>query len=191
MGIREERKRETRHNILNTTRELLFKNGFVKVSTKEISTTAGVAQGSIFLHFGNKDNLLHEIITQDIIKLNESIKNDVDVKTDRETFLKQFLDCLASNENMLSRIYKDYYYLNDSIKKSIDNVETTLKNMIFDNVRNTPGKLLSIVDSFIAIDAFYSQIVSNLSSKEVYNDLNSVIRQTRGKLTKLYRSLFE
>lgn len=191
LGIRDERKRETRILIMESTKTLLLKNGFVKVSTKEISMQANVSQGSIFLHFGNKESLLNEIITKDIKKLEIELKEGCSTKTNRELFLKDLIDVLGSNENILSRVYKDYSYLSETLRKSVDNIETTLKNMIFDNLRVTPGKTLSIVDSFISIDAFYSQIKDNLLDKEVYNEFNSVMRQRRGKLVKLYRTLFE
>ena len=64
-------------------------------------------------------------------------------------------------------------------------------NLFFENLRNNPNKNLSIVDSFISIDAFFAQIQKNLLEKEVYTEFNSIIRQRRGKIVKLYRILFE
>jgi AcrR family transcriptional regulator len=191
MGIREERKRETRRVILESTKQLLLENGFVKVSTKEISKKAGVAQGSIFLHFSDKESLLNEIISTDIKKLHDELQNEVDSKSVRETFLGELIEVLSNNEDILSRVYKDYDYLSDKLQKNVDMIENLLKNMIFDNLRVSPGKVLSIVDSFILIDAFYSQIKANLLDKEVYSGLNSILRNRRGKLSKLYRILFE
>jgi AcrR family transcriptional regulator len=191
MGIREERKRETRRVILENTKQLLLENGFVKVSTKEISKKAGVAQGSIFLHFSDKESLLNEIISTDIKKLHDELQNEVDSKSVRETFLGELIEVLSNNEDILSRVYKDYDYLSDKLQKNVDMIENLLKNMIFDNLRVSPGKVLSIVDSFILIDAFYSQIKANLLDKEVYSGLNSILRNRRGKLSKLYRILFE
>jgi len=190
MGIREEKKLQTRNLIIKKTEELLFKNGLVKVSTKEISSNANVAQGSIFLHFTSKENLLHIIISEGISKLNVELSTSVNVKNDSESFLSDIIDSLSLHENMLSRVYKDYHYLGDTLKKDVDQIETLIKNMFFDNVRESLGNKLSIVDSFIAIDAFMAQIKQNLLEKEVYTEFSSVLRQRKGKLTKLYRRLF-
>lgn len=191
MGIRDEQKNQTRAKILKTTESLLLLNGFVKVSTKDISTKSNVAQGSIFLHFTSKDNLLHIIVSSGIEKLSNDLRDGLDINSDRESFLRDLLDILGNNENMLSRVYKDYAYLSENLKKDVDKVETAVKNVIFDNLRATKGKSMSIIDFFISIDAFIAQIKQNLIDKEVYSDFSSILRQRRGKLSKLYRTLFE
>ena len=191
MGIRNERKKETRDSIIKSTKNLLFAKGLVKVSTKDIATSASVAQGSIFLHFQSKENLLHEIISSDLNELENEINSESLTKVDREKFLDVLLDIIGKHENMLSRVYKDYPYLSESHKKTVDTIQTVIKNKIFDNIRSSSGRKLSIVDSFINIDAFYSQVKDNLLDKEVYTEFNSIIRQRRGKLVKLYRTLFE
>lgn len=190
MGIREEQKKVTRENIYKKTLDLLLNNGFVKVSTKEIAMTSKVAQGSIFLHFENKENLLNTIISTELEKLENQLHNKLNVKSSRDSFLKNLFDILIKNENILSRVYKDYSYLPVDIKKSVDHINTIMKNLIYDNVRNTVGKKISILDSFIYIDAFMSQIKEYLLDKEVYTKSNSLIKQRRGKLVKLYKALF-
>jgi AcrR family transcriptional regulator len=191
MGVRNEQKQKTRENILFSARNLMLKNGFIKVSTKEISTVCGVSQGTLFLHFSTKDNLLNEIISHDIDLYLNDLKLNCNTKISREEFLIEILDVVGRHESILSRLYKDYYYLDETLTKSIDKADTVLKNLFFDNLRNTPGKTISIVDSFILIDAFVAQLKYYLLSKDVYTDTNSIIRQSRGKLNKLFRSLFE
>ncbi len=190
MGIREENKLMTKKRIIENTKKLLYENGFVKVSTKDISRVSNVAQGSIFLHFETKDKLLHRIISSDLELLQSEIKDNVDSKNDTQTFLKDFLDVIIEHENMLSRVYKDIAYLNDDIHKVIENIEVRLKNLIFDNIRSNLAVSLSIVDSFINIDAFMALVRVYLQDKDSSSEFSSVIKQRRGKLTKLYRTLF-
>ena len=190
MGIREEQKRLTRENILKHTLELLLVNGLVKVSTKDISAASNVSQGSIFLHFSSKDNLISSIISENLSKLEISLKQRVVSKSDRESFLRDLLNVLIDHENILSRVYKDFAYVNEETKKNMEHIDTMIRNLIFDNLRNTPGRKISIVDSFISIDAFLAQIKQNLRDKEIFTEFNSVIKQTRGKLVKLYKVLF-
>ena len=190
MGIREEQKRLTRENILKHTLELLLVNGLVKVSTKDISAASNVSQGSIFLHFSSKDNLISSIISENLSKLEISLKQRVVSKSDRESFLRDLLNVLIDHENILSRVYKDFAYVNEETKKNMEHIDTMIRNLIFDNLRNTPGRKISIVDSFISIDAFLAQIKLNLRDKEIFTEFNSVIKQTRGKLVKLYKVLF-
>ena len=73
MGKRDESKKNTRNRIIEATKKLFFENGLVRVSTKDISKMSGVAQGSIFLHFTTKDNLLHEVIVSEIQELYKDV----------------------------------------------------------------------------------------------------------------------
>lgn len=191
MGIREESKKRTQERILESTRKLFIINGFIKVSTKDISRVSEVAQGSIFLHFGTKDKLIYKIISADLNKLHNDIEEIIDPSHKPDKFLELFLDVLCKYESMLSRLYKDKTYLSDEIKKSIEQLDVSLKNLMFDNIRKHPSKSISIVDSFINIDAFMAQIKVYLLEKEIYNDYSSVLKLRHGKLVKLYKILFE
>lgn len=49
---------ETRERILDAARTLFRTRGYVNTSTADIAAHAGVAEGSIFYHYGSKRNLL-------------------------------------------------------------------------------------------------------------------------------------
>ena len=191
IGIRSESKQKTRELILAKTALLLHNKGFLKVSSKEIARECNLSQGSIFLHFETKENLLNTILSSNITKFEIELKKNCIPNYSKELFLKNYIDVLIQNESFLSRAYKDLPYLPDALSKSLNGLETTTKNLFFDNLRKNPEKKLSIVDSFISIDAFFAQIQKNLLEKEVYTEFNSIIRQRRGKIIKLYRTLFE
>jgi AcrR family transcriptional regulator len=52
---------ETRQRILDAAQQLFATQGYVKTATSDIADLAGVAEGSIFYHFGSKQNLLAEL----------------------------------------------------------------------------------------------------------------------------------
>lgn len=191
MGTRIEAKIKTRQKIIESTIQLIQRRGFVKISSKEISNVCGVSQGSIFLHFKTKDGLLSTILNSNIESFEQSLIDGCIPSNTQESFLKNYIEVLAIYEDILSRIYKDYSYLDNSLQKRIDGTEVLLKNLIFDNYKKNSKNSMSIVDSFIAIDAFLSQVKEYLVSKETYTSSNSVIRQKRGRILKLYKMLFE
>ena len=110
-----------------------------------------------------------------------------------DIFLKKYLDLLILNEAFLSRAYMDLPYLQETLSKNLNNLQTTTKNLFFENIRknNIKNIKFNIVDTFISIDAFFSQIQKNFLEKDIYAQSNSIIRQRRGKIIKLYRILFE
>ena len=191
IGIRSESKQKTRNLILQKTAILLDKKGFLNVSSKEISKKCNISQGSIFLHFKTKENLLNTIILENIDEFETTLKRMCLPKLKKEKFLKNYIDVIIQYESFLSRVYKDLPNFSKTLNKNIKNLELTTKDLFFENIRNNPDKKLSIVDSFISIDAFFAQIQKNLLDKEIYTASNSIIRQKRGKIIKLYRTLFQ
>ncbi len=191
IGVRSEAKEKTRQLLLDKTALLLDNKGYLMVSSKEISKECNLSQGTLFLHFKTKENLLSIIINNNIDNFERELIKRCIITDNRELFLKSYIDVLIEHESFLSRAYKDLPYLNGNLKQSIVNLETLTKNLFFDNLRKNPGRKLSIVNSFISIDAFFAQIQKNLLEKEVYTEFNSIIRQRRGKIIKLYRTLFE
>lgn len=189
IGIREESKRKTKTIIIEEAKHVLFEKGYIKISTKDISSRSKVSQGTIFLHFQSKENLLNYILTQLISDFNDEVKLSCDVHAKREVFLQSLLSVISIYEHVLSVVYKDYSYLSEEIKKSIDHTDSQLKSIFFDNLRNTIGKEINIVDSFVLIDAYLSQIKNYLLGKDLSSHAN-IIRQSSGKLNKLYRYLF-
>ena len=189
IGIREEAKIITRNRIVEKTKELLFINGFVKVSSKDIANLAEVSQGSIFLHFGTKNNLLNEILESNIVSLTNELKNECDTSSTSNEFLRNLIEVVSKHENLLSRSLKDYPYLDEYLCKQIDNFDTLLKNIIFDNMRKNSEMRLNIVDSFIYIDGFVSQLKFYLIQKDENQISISIINQRRGRISKLYKKL--
>lgn len=183
-------KAKTRQRIIDATEYLIRKRGFVKISSKEISKECGVSQGSIFLHFKTKDGLLTTILDSNIELMEKTIKESCVPSDDQDLFLKKLLDSISIYEDILSRIYRDYSYLDSELQKKVDNLEMIIKNLVYENVKLSSSKNLSIVDSFIAIDAFLSQVKDYLSSKDTFTTSNSVLRQKRGRISKLYKMLF-
>lgn len=53
---------EKQKNILQTALELFAKNGYSSTSTGKIAKKAGVSEGLIFRHFGNKEGLLEAVL---------------------------------------------------------------------------------------------------------------------------------
>ncbi len=58
-------------NIINSALKLFAKNGFDSTSTNIIAKDAGVSEGLIFRHFGNKEGLLDAIIQAGLEKAHE------------------------------------------------------------------------------------------------------------------------
>lgn len=188
--LRVEKKAETRLKIIENTTILVEKKGFIELSTRDISLASGVSQGTIFLHFETKSNLLFSLLESNIELLINGLEERCIPSLDQDIFLREFISVIILHENILSRVLKDYAYLSEKHQKQIDDLETLIKNKFFDHLKSHWSTSINIIDTFILIDAFVSQLKSYLLEKNVYTSSNSIIRQRRGRLMKLYRMLF-
>jgi AcrR family transcriptional regulator len=65
---------DKREKIIAAAYKVLSENGYDRASTKEISRTAGVAQGLINYYFPSKDLLFAEVFRRETVKYCESFK---------------------------------------------------------------------------------------------------------------------
>ncbi|MFY0683930.1 MAG: TetR/AcrR family transcriptional regulator [Balneola sp.] len=71
-----------REKILDISRHLLYNEGHSSLSMRGIAKEVGVSATSIYLHFDNKDHLLHTLIEESVEELSVSIEKRVDENSD-------------------------------------------------------------------------------------------------------------
>lgn len=64
--IRSDQKAATRARILDVARAHLERDGFEATSIRGVATEAGVAAGTVLLHFADKQDLLHAALFEDL-----------------------------------------------------------------------------------------------------------------------------
>ena len=125
MNKRSLQKEKTRKLILETCRQLFLENGYVFCSTKALSDSAKVSQGSIFMHFQTKDNLLEEMIKEELSPLISSL--DASLFTSME-----IISLMGDHFDLLSRMAKDIAFLPVSIRALFLQVRTMVKDQLYD-----------------------------------------------------------
>lgn len=63
-----------RRVILDSTRHLLIRDGYLSLSMRKIAGAIGYSATSIYLHFENKDALIHALIEEGMDQLLEALK---------------------------------------------------------------------------------------------------------------------
>lgn len=63
---RTDRREETRSRLLAVAREAFEAHGFDGTHLRDVATAAGVASGTIFVHFADKRDLLHACLFEDL-----------------------------------------------------------------------------------------------------------------------------
>ena len=138
IGIRSDSKQKTRNLLLEKTALLLHNKGYLNVSSKEISRECNLSQGTLFLHFKTKENLLSTIINTNSRTFEKELHSRCKSSDSPDTFLRNYIDVIIEHESFLSRAYKDFPYLPETLRKNIINFETTTKNLFYENLKVNP-----------------------------------------------------
>ncbi len=78
---------DLREKILDISRHMLYSEGHTSLSMRSIAKQVGVSATSIYLHFNNKDHLLHTLIEESVEELSRAIEEKVD---DQQDVVAQF-----------------------------------------------------------------------------------------------------
>jgi len=103
-------KRDLRKQILETCRDFLVEEGFGRMSMRKIARKVGVTATSIYLHFQNKDELLHTLIDETIEELNAHLEAAAQLKgSPREQLLnlaQAYVDFAMQNPGKYQIVYQ-------------------------------------------------------------------------------------
>ena len=82
---------EKQENIVNAALKLFAEEGFKSTSTSKVAREAGVSEGLIFRHFGNKEGLLQAIMQMGEEQASAML-SDIVLEQDPKTMLRKYLD---------------------------------------------------------------------------------------------------
>ncbi len=83
---------ETREAILQSARQLFAENGYEATTTRMIARQAGVAEGTIYIHFPSKRHLLFSLLEQAVLPVLKDIFASTESLTDDEVLRAFFRD---------------------------------------------------------------------------------------------------
>src|SRR5690349_15921319 len=83
-GVSPRRSGDKRERILRAAVKVFAKNGFYATRVSDVAKAAGVADGTIYLYFKSKDELLVSLFEDRIEKLLSFMKDDLPTSTGAE-----------------------------------------------------------------------------------------------------------
>lgn len=145
--------------ILQSAIELFAEKGYANTSTQEIAKRAGVAEGTIFRHYGTKENLLLSVIVPFIKAALPSVTEEAfqEIMSGNVTHFEDFLrallknriDFFKENKEIFQIVVKEMLY-NPELRKDL---QPYLMENIFDRVMvvvcmyKERGELIDLPDS--------------------------------------------
>jgi TetR/AcrR family fatty acid metabolism transcriptional regulator len=110
-------KSEKYHNILNSAGAVFAEFGFYKATISQIATRAGVTDGTLYLYFKNKEDILYQFISFKTNVVFKEMRAAVESGTTAEEKLRQLIQChlreFQNDKNMAIIFQSEVRYLRD------------------------------------------------------------------------------
>lgn len=188
-GKRQIQKEATRENIVQTAMRVYSREGF-SISTNEIAKEAGIAHGSVFVHFHTRDELLLYTLNRIAEELGERLHTLSLAGEDLEKFLYAHIDILKEYEDFYTHLICELPSLPDEAQLALISIHSITSNHFSEaigkavkagEIKDIPAHML--FNTWIALIHYY------LQNKAVFAPGESVLTRYQDTLVSTYLAL--
>ena len=191
---RQESKSQTLEKIIKSTKDLIIKHGIIQLKTLDVAMEAGVAHGTLFAHFANKELLVSEVCQIELRQIAIKLKEMADQTSfELKELLENYLELVAENEDFYVVIAKEFPFLQEQIQHSIIGNETIVKNILYLKIENEIKKgYLMVEDITTLIAFFFASIQYYLSRKEYFvSNAGKLVEQKKDQIINTFLKLLK
>ena len=128
-------KSEKYHKILDSAGAVFAEHGFHKATISQIASNAGVADGTLYLYFKNKDDILYQFINFKSQAVFEKMNTAVALGNNAESKLRNLIRChleeFQNDKNMAIIFQSEVRYLRD-IESQIKDISKMYLDLLSD-----------------------------------------------------------
>ncbi len=183
--IREKKKRQTRTTILETASELFAAEGF-QLPTSKIAKSAGVAHGSLFLHFPTREDLIDTVIRSFFEELNTRIHQVTETTGSLEEFLRQHLELLEEKEAFYTQLITSLNTMPSTTQQKLFAYQSTLSSHLLLLLEKED---IAAVAPHMLFNTWLGIIHYYLQNKAMFAPEESVIARYRDEWIETYLNL--
>jgi len=190
MNKRQLQKQKTREHILKIAKQEFVEKGFLNTTTNQIALQAGIAHGTLFLHFKNKDKLIVEILDQELDQISSSIQELVVQSADLEQMLIQYLNLLEEDEKLFSVLARELPFYPEELRRKIlfrdSIIRSHFRSVIEAGIG--AGKYRKL-DPSTVVTFLFGTINYYLSLRSIFVENGSVIAKFKTKIVNTFKAL--
>ena len=190
MNKRQLQKQKTRKHILKIAKQEFVKKGFLNTATCEISERSGIAHGTLFLHFKNKDALIVEILDKELEEINLTIRQMIAKAADLEQLLLQYLNLLQEGEELFAVLARELPFYNEELRRKILFRDSIIRGHFHKAMTlGIEQKKYRDIDATSAVMFLFGTINYYLSLKSIFVKEGSVIEKFKTSIIKTLKNL--
>lgn len=127
-----------KEKIIKIATEIFEKNGFFNTKISTIAEEAGIATGSVYLYFDNKDSILEEIFLNSWavieIKLQDLLSRDLSSLDMFREYFEYLVIIAVENINLVRMLVREQHFLSSehmiTLKEKVTEIRILLAQMI-------------------------------------------------------------
>ncbi|MCK5051367.1 MAG: TetR/AcrR family transcriptional regulator [Candidatus Cloacimonetes bacterium] len=190
MNKRQVQKQFTHEKIIAAAKQIFIEKGIINTATAQIAEAAGVAHGTLFLHFPNKDSLVIELLDVELAKFSDSIKKLIVETSDIVTILEQYLNLIQAEEGFFSSLARELPDYKAELRRKILFRESLLREHFYRVIeKGIEQNIYAKVDITSALTFLFGTINYYLSLKTSFVQEGSVIEKFKPSIIKTMRDL--
>lgn len=192
MNKREQQRQQTRATILSAAERIYASNGFVQSSTQLIAKEAGVAHGTVFLHFQSQEKLILAVINVLGTDITTRIHESSEQSHSLADVLWSHLTAIEIHESIYSHLIMDMPQLPKEAQQTVIGIQSIIAHH-FDQVLNQLKKEKQMKDlpiSFI-FNTWIGLIHYYLTNRGLFAPHGSVLAIYKDELILNFLKLLE
>jgi AcrR family transcriptional regulator len=187
---RQLQKQKTRQHLLKIAKLEFVKKGFLNTTTSDISEKAGIAHGTLFLHFKNKDALIVAILDRELEEINLAIQQMIAKAVDLEQLLLQYLTLLQEEEDLFVVLARELPFYNEELRRKILFRDSIIRSHFHKVIElGIKEKKYREVDVTSTVIFLFGTINYYLSLKPIFVKEGSVIEKFKPSIIKTLKNL--
>jgi AcrR family transcriptional regulator len=185
-------KQETREKILAAAKEMLTSGGLMNLSTLEIARQAGVAHGTLFFHFQNKENLLVEVVSHELMMITGELYSLMRGTQDLRQLLITYLDFLEKEEPFFAVIARETPFYSPELRRTILGLEAGVRGYFYQAIeRDSKSRNRDDLDITSCLNFLFGTLHYYLCLNQAFISKGSVIAVKRASLVETWMKLIE
>ncbi|MEW5814907.1 MAG: TetR/AcrR family transcriptional regulator [Spirochaetota bacterium] len=176
MNRRQRQKEKTREHILAASKKFFIRKGVLASTTEGIAKACGVAQGTLFLHFKTKENLILGIFEKELMRIAEELYILTGNAFELKPLLEAYLSFLEKEEDFLSVIGREFPFFPNKLKRQILSLEAIIRHIFYTTIENGIERgSIKRLDITAVLTFLFGTLNYYLSMKKIFVARGSVI----------------
>lgn len=190
MTQRQEQKAQTRRLIFDVALKLFADRGLVATTTADIAEAAGVSHGSVFAHFGTRDELVEAVVNEVAGDIATQVRRRSASKRSVREVLSAHLESLAKYEKIYTRFVLEGPFLPRRARRALVGIQSAIASGLEEALeRERSEGTVRDLPTDVAFNLWIGTLHHYLANRDLFAPRGSVIASVGPRLLEHYTGL--